>query len=64
MMKNVFHIIPRACFVVDSLVVYQNDLIKKIRLVSYFVMSQPGYHTQNHTQNVVKKLVPGFLLKT
>ena len=32
-------------FCVDFLVMYQNDLIKKIRLISNFMVSQPGKQT-------------------
>ena len=32
-------------FCVDFLVMYQNDLIKKIRLISNFMASQPGKQT-------------------
>ena len=49
MMKNAFYFTSKALFVLkiskfclDFLVMYQNALIKKIRLISNFMMSQPG----------------------
>ena len=33
------------CFCLDFLVMYENDLIKKIRSISNFMTSQPGYQT-------------------
>ena len=49
MMKNAFYFTSKALFVLkilsfclDFLVMYQNGLIKEIRLISNFMTSQPG----------------------
>ena len=47
MMKNAFYFTSKALFVLKifkflSCVFFQNDLIKKIRLISSFMTSQPG----------------------
>ena len=52
MVKN-FYFTSKALFVLkifklsfhDFFVMYQNDLIKKIRLIANFMTSQPGYQT-------------------
>ena len=52
MMKNVFYftsktlsILKYLSFFLDFLVFYQNGLIRKIRLISKFMTSQPGKQT-------------------
>ena len=52
LMKNAFYSMSKALFVLKIfkflswiLVMYQNGLIEKLRLISNFMTSQPGYQT-------------------
>ena len=45
MMKNAFYFALKALFVLKILVMYKNGLIRKIRLFSKFMTSQPGKQT-------------------
>ena len=56
-MKNVFYFTSKALFVLKVflyLVIYQNGLIEKIRLVSDFMTSQPGW------QIIVMHILPNI----